>query len=186
MTDLHFRFATEADAAFVARHVLEALHWHMYELPLGEEQQRAWDELTAVCRHADVLYSYRHATIALVGDRPAGLILAYDGADYHDMRRRTFALLPAFSAMDVDAMEDEAARGDYYIDSLAVVPEFRGRGVGRALLERAVRRGRSLGLRPSLLVDPDNGGAQRLYAAAGFVRDDEVTAFGQVYWRMRR
>ena len=39
------------------------------------EQRQAWDELTAVCRRDDVLYSYKHALLAKIGDEPVGLIL---------------------------------------------------------------------------------------------------------------
>ena len=74
MLSLAFSTATADDARFVARHVLEALHWHMYDEPLNAEQRQAWDELTAVCRRDDVLYSYRHATLALLDDEPVGLI----------------------------------------------------------------------------------------------------------------
>ena len=134
MQPLAFSPATADDARFVARHVLEALHWHMYDEPLNAEQRQAWDELTAVCRRDDVLYSYKHALLAKIGGEPIGLILAYDGANYHPLRTRTFALLPAFAGMDVDSMEDEAVAGEYYIDSLAVAPSQRGKGVGAALL----------------------------------------------------
>lgn len=185
MSSLHFRPATADDARFVARHVLEALHWHMYEVPLSAAQTQAWDELTEVCRRDDVLYSHRHALLAEIDDEPVGLILAYDGAHYHSLRTRTFALLPAFAGMDVDSMEDEATVGEYYIDSLAVAPKARGRGVGRALLAQAVQRAARLQLRPTLLVDPDNPGARRLYAAAGFRENGSVTAFGQTYLRMQ-
>ena len=119
MSALHFRPATADDARFVARHVLEALHWHMYEVPLSAAQTQTWDELTEVCRRDDVLYSHRHALLAEIDGEPVGLILAYDGAHYHSLRTRTFALLPAFAGMDVDSMEDEATVGEYYIDSLA-------------------------------------------------------------------
>ena len=185
MLSLHFSPATPDDARFVARHVLEALHWHMYDEPLRTEQRQAWDELTAVCRREDVLYSYKHALLAKIGDEPVGLILAYDGANYRPLRTRTFALLPAFASMDVESMEDEAVAGEYYIDSLAVVPALRGKGVGAALLAQAVAQATALGLRPTLLVDPDNPAARQLYTACGFRENGAVTAFGQTYLRMQ-
>ena len=96
-----------------------------------------------LCRRDDVLYSYKHATLAKIGDEPVGLILAYDGANYHPLRTRTFALLPAFAGMDVESMEDEAVAGEYYIDSLAVAPTQRGKGVGAALLPKPWRKPRN-------------------------------------------
>ena len=81
-------------------------------------------------------------------------------------------------------MEDETQSGEYYIDSLAVVPRFRSRGVGRGLLLQAVEQARRLALCPTLLVDPDNPRAQKLYTSVGFHHEGEIFAFGQIYWRM--
>lgn len=41
--------------------------------------------------------------------------------------------------------------GEYYLDSLAVHPHFRKQGIGRALLEDGIRKGRDAGNRPILL-----------------------------------
>jgi ribosomal protein S18 acetylase RimI-like enzyme len=52
---------------------------------------------------------------------------------------------------------------------LGVVPEARGRGVGRALVERAIQDAAEMGLPlVGLAVDTSNAPAVRLYAAAGF------------------
>lgn len=63
------------------------------------------------------------------------------------------------------------AVGEYYIDNIAVFPEFRGRGVGRALVEglkEIVRREEGEFL--SLEVRPSNKTAVGLYEQAGFDR----------------
>jgi len=52
---------------------------------------------------------------------------------------------------------------------LGVVPEARGRGIGRALVERAIQDAAEMGLPlMGLAVDTSNAPAVRLYAAAGF------------------
>ena len=62
-----------------------------------------------------------------------------------------------------------AARPLINIHDLAVMPDFRGRGIGRLLLERVEAKGRELGCcKLTLEVREDNHRAQRLYQRFGF------------------
>ncbi len=59
--------------------------------------------------------------------------------------------------------------------SIAVVPEHRGRHIGRELLTALARTAKADGLRHLMLsVDPDNVRAVRLYERAGFVLVDSA------------
>lgn len=181
MKDIEIRPATCADSTFVAQCVCMALHHE-----LSDEERPG---VAAICAREDVLYSYRHALIAWVGDVPVGLCLAYDGNGYHDIRVRTFAAFAALHPDDEDDMdlknaEDETCQGEYYIDSLAVLPEYRRRGFARQLMQAQIALGRQLGLSHiTLLVDPENSEAQRLYESLGFKYESDCYAFGQIYWK---
>ncbi|MBB96702.1 MAG: hypothetical protein CML68_19155 [Rhodobacteraceae bacterium] len=60
--------------------------------------------------------------------------------------------------------------GQWYIDFLAVLPEHRGRGLGRRLLTGALDAARSAGAaRIGLIALDSNATAQALYTTAGFV-----------------
>ena len=62
-----------------------------------------------------------------------------------------------------------AARPLINIHDLAVMPDSRGRGIGRLLLERVEAKGRELGCcKLTLEVREDNHRAQRLYQRFGF------------------
>ena len=55
-----------------------------------------------------------------------------------------------------EAVSQETGPGEYYLDTLAVVPEYRHRGIGRALLEDGIRLGKSKGFDLiTLVVDSD-------------------------------
>jgi ribosomal protein S18 acetylase RimI-like enzyme len=58
---------------------------------------------------------------------------------------------------------------DVYIEELYVVPELRGRGIGRALLEAAMDHARERGAAHiELTTSEDDVAARSLYASAGF------------------
>jgi GNAT superfamily N-acetyltransferase len=64
-----------------------------------------------------------------------------------------------------------AARPLINIHDLAVLPEHRGQGVGRRLLEAVERKARDLGCcKLTLEVAENNGKARRIYGAAGFAQ----------------
>ena len=55
------------------------------------------------------------------------------------------------------------------IHDLAVLPEYRGKGIGRALMQEVERRARAHGCcKVSLEVHDSNEGAKKLYASEGF------------------
>ena len=71
--------------------------------------------------------------------------------------------------MDHSSIPDETQAGELYLDSLAVDPAYRGRGIARLLLEASVEKSKRMNL-PStgLLVDVGNPRAEALYNKVGF------------------
>lgn len=180
------RDARIEDCEFVARGVCMALHH------VPDEQMLK--EIAKICERTDVLYSYKHTIIAWEGDTPVGICLCYDGGNYHELRKTTFPLFaalmqgdPDHEAMDLENAEDEAVEGEYYVDSLAVMPEWRGQGIGSKLMQAQMSKAQGMGYKKStLLVDPANEGAQHMYRKLGFSDDTEVYAFGQIFWKWKK
>lgn len=172
-----FRPATHADALFIA----QGFHTAMLMTDTPESRIRLFAE--KICMRDDVLYSARNTTIVEVDGVAAGMITAYDGSRYSDMRRVTMALVKDHMGIDLSDMEDESEPGEYYLDSLAVWPEFRGRGLGRMLLNHQIDEGHRRGLDVTLAVDPVNTNAQRLYRDLGFVPLRDIFIFGHTYWK---
>ena len=94
-------------------------------------------------------------------DRPDGghLVLgAWQGADL-------------VGAIGLERDRRDKVRHIGHVIGMMVKPESQGRGVGRALLEAAVREARAAGLELlTLSVTEGNGAALHLYERAGFVR----------------
>jgi ribosomal protein S18 acetylase RimI-like enzyme len=172
-----FRPATENDSYFIAHGFHMAMHYKR-----SEEEIARFAEL--ICTRDDVLYCAGNTLIAEYNGEMAGMLTAYDGRYYHEMRERTMKLIKEYFDTEFPDMEDEAVEGEYYLDSLAVWPQYRGIGLGTALLERGIAEGLRLGLNVTLTVDPKNKNAQSLYASLGFERDGELFIFGKNYWKM--
>lgn len=113
-------------------------------------------------------YSLANAIVADVGDTVAGACVAYDGASLAALRRPFVEAARAAWGMDHSHMPAETSPGELYVDSLAVLPEYRGRGVATALLREAKRRATREGLPLGLLVDLSNPRAEALYRSLGF------------------
>lgn len=173
-----FRKATAEDALFKAK------GFHMAMLYDDAEEEQIEKFARTICVREDVLYSWRNTVIAEVEGQCAGMLTAYDGRNYHEMRMVTMALVKEHLGVEFPGMEDEAVAGEYYLDSLAVMPPFRGRGIGRALLQRGIEEGHRLGLLVTLAVDPINHRAKNLYRSLGFQPDGTLFIFGHDYEKM--
>ena len=177
MNNLTFRPALPADYLFIAR----GFHMAMLMDDTDEEQIRRFAD--TICKRDDVLYCARNTIIAELDGQAVGMVTAYDGRRYREMAERTFAIVKKEMGIEFPGMEAEAVPGEYYIDSLAVWPEYRGKGIGRALLTKAIETGRHIGT-VTLAVDPDNPTAERLYESLGFRYVGNLFIFGHDYRKM--
>ncbi|MDO4949966.1 MAG: N-acetyltransferase [Bacteroidales bacterium] len=186
-TQVSVRAATHDDAAFIAQCVYMAflVDLEQFDTPKQHELLMA---MKAVSERNDTLYSWCNAFIATYNGECVGMTLCYEGSRYMAMKEITMSLLCSF-ANDVfgkgfDEMSDETMTGEYYVDSLVVLPSFREQGIGRFLLQHCVETADSLGLTCTLLVAPDNIRAQYLYESVGFRKSGQVWAFNEQYDRM--
>lgn len=174
------RKATAADARFIAENVLRALH-------IEETDEQHIEHLAGISSREDTLYSWRNATIALCDGVPAGLMIAYDGARYRQMRDITFPMIRMYVGDDYHSMDDEACAGEFYLDSLAVLPEFQRRGIASALIQEMFRLQEEAGIPlATIAVDPENDTAYSLYLKNGFSKNGRITVFGTTYDRLER
>ena len=123
--------------------------------------------------------------VAEIGGRPAGAMGCYPNWEGTTRGRadvrlglRVSSLLhrPGLLAF-VFRMQraiPEAPREALYVDALATAPEYRRRGVARALLTAAAEEARPLGLiRVCLETEVANEPARRLYESCGFIATAE-------------
>lgn len=135
--------------------------------------------ITDLAAREDTQYSFRNAICATDRDGGiAGVSVSYDGARLIELRRPFIEEALARFGIDHSGMTPETQAGETYLDSLAVHPQYRGRGIAGMLLKATAERARTAGAGPlGLLVDEGNPKAERLYVRSGF-REVGRTAWG--------
>ena len=161
-----FRAATIEDAAALAElvnHAGEGLPLHLWG-KLAAPGETAWEVGRQRAARETGSFSYRNATVVEADGRCAGCLIGYDIPD-----------APAPIPTDMPAMFvplqalENLAPGTWYVNVLAVMPAWRGRGLGTRLLALADATARARGrLDLSVIVADANTGARRLYERCGY------------------
>ena len=149
-------------------HTLDDFYQMMVKLVLMDDSQYSWRNAFVAVDDEAAPDDIEHAPVA-------GAIVGYDGKDLHRLRRRFQEVAIADWQMDYSNMDDETAEGEFYLDSLAVYPHYRKRGIASQLLNRFINHAASLGLPAALLVDKGNPSAERLYTSLGFEYCNDAT-----------
>ena len=114
-------------------------------------------------------YSWRNAIVAEIDGKVAGAALSYPSVSYRitpEMER----LIPKERLEHVKENFSARVEKSWFLDYLAVFPEFNGMGIGGKLIDLTKKRALEKGYRIlSLSVFSDNLLAQRLYSRKGFV-----------------
>ena len=175
------------DAPFIARVVLAGIDMLDIDAKLPDEQRAIYEHLMDICSMDDTLYSYLNTRIAEIDGNRVGALVAYDGARYAALRAKTFGIVQQSSGMDLSRNAMETGPGEFYLDSMAVLSDFRGLGIGKMLMrdrmDYALRNGFQ---KVTLLVDKDKPRLQRYYESDGFAFDEEMFVFGSWYNKLAK
>ncbi len=165
MESIKIRLATADDAAIIAQAVAMAIGEESVVEYCGAGYLKVLEEVASA---TDTQYSYANALVAEVNGVAAGAVVGYDGAKLEDLREGTLSIVRKYNKA-LAVIGDETQAGEFYIDSLGVLPQFRGCGVGKRLLMAMAGKGFVLGCsKVGLIVDFENSGASELYKGCGF------------------
>ena len=178
------RPATREDADIIAQAVAMAIgDEEALQLYCGDDYMAV---LADIARSEATQYSWQYAIVAEVEGRVAGAVVGYDGAQLYALREGTFAVLRCTIGRTPNIV-DETEAGECYLDSIGVLPEYRGRGVGRTLVEAFCQRAFAEGhQRVGLIVDQENPNAETLYTSLGFRRINTKPFFTHLMWHLQR
>ena len=125
--------------------------------------------MTMLVEREDSQYSYRNTLVAMDGDRLVGIAVSYDGGRLHELRKAFVEAAKEQIGKDHSGMDDETQAGELYLDSLAVLPDYRRQGIARRLLKATKEKADRMGMPcVGLLVDKGNPAGESLYVSVGF------------------
>lgn len=166
-----YRPASAGDSRFIAEMIdissdgVALLEWTNAALETGH--LTALDIGAGMYASQEGDYSYRNCCLAEVSGRRAGMLL---GFPLHARDPADAASPPPFDGSDVFApYKYLEAPGTWYVCGVAVLPDYRGRGIGKKLMQIAGQQARDHGYdRLSLVVFEQNGPAVSLYERLGY------------------
>ncbi len=161
-----FRPGTKDDAAVLAKLVNEAgegMPLYLWE-QIKEPGETAWQVGQRRAAREEGGFSYRNAIMIEYEGQVAGALIGYH------IGKEPEPISPDMPAMFRPLQELENLAPDtWYVNVLAVLPEFRGEGLGTRLLDCADEIGTSVGAKGmSVIVSDSNTGARRLYEKCGY------------------
>lgn len=125
--------------------------------------------MTKLVERNDSQYSYTNTLVAMDGEKVVGMSVSYDGGNLHQLREAFIESAKEFIGKDHSGIDDETQAGELYLDSLAVLPEYRNQGIAKRLIQATQERAKEKGLPcVGLLVDKENPKAEALYTFVGF------------------
>ena len=168
---IEIREATKEQAAEIARLIMVAMTddccLHFCGVGYGLDDFRQM--MTSLVEREDSQYSYRNTLVAMADHEVVGIDVSYDGARLHELRQAFIQAAKLCIGKDHSGMDDETQAGELYLDSLAVLPEYRRQGIAKRLLHATKDKANKMSLPcVGLLVDKGNPAGEALYASVGF------------------
>jgi DNA-3-methyladenine glycosylase I len=168
---IEIREANKSQAAEIARLIMMAMtdDCCLYFCGEGYGLDDFCKMMTMLVEREDSQYSYRNTLVAMDADKVVGISVSYDGDRLHELRRAFIKASKEYVGKDHSGMDDETQAGELYLDSLAVLPDYRRQGIARKLLLATKGRANRLSLPcVGLLVDKDNPVGEAVYTSVGF------------------
>jgi GNAT superfamily N-acetyltransferase len=186
------RPARPGDASFIARNILASQRGPLprgwFDIALGwpEPQCLAFVERIAVSQQISWWHVSQFIVAEVEGEAAASLCaMPAVGTSRAAQAAITAAAVESgLSAFDLAAIFERGAysrncwvqggEGDWLIEHVATLPEYRGHGLMQALIDHALAAGRAAGFeRASISFLIGNAAAERCYAKAGFAFAEE-------------
>ncbi|MBB1285011.1 GNAT family N-acetyltransferase [Flavisolibacter sp. BT320] len=173
------RRATQADSEAMASCLLLAMEEIVFAFIGEKTKAKAAAFMNYFTLRENNQYSFQNGWVVEENGKVVAAANVYNGADLHRLRQPVLDYIRSQYHRNL-LPEDETIAGEFYLDTLGVLPEHRDKGIGSCLLqslleEYVYRQQQTLGL----LVEESNPAALRLYLRIGFVPAGEKMLLGK-------
>lgn len=179
-----YRQAHKGDASSVIRLLFSAIGNIANTLAGTDDDDEAFRVLEQYYQQEGNRISYENVMVKEVDGRIIAFMLTYHGSAAAELDQPFIDLLIAKGVRN-PVIDRETKEDEFYLDSIAVDPDYQGLGIGTELLQlferQAVDRGYG---KIMLLVDQDNSSARKLYLKQGYSENGSITVSGHVFDRM--
>ena len=175
---IKIRQATPQDAVEIAPLIYDAIGEIANHLTNECEPELILAGLAHLVTETTNRHTYENTFVATEGEAILGIVVLYDGKRGKLLDKNLEKTLGF--AIDVEAHDDE-----YYIDTICVSRDARGKGIGTKLLNFSEEQARHLGHdKLSLNVELEKLQARKLYERQGFVITEPWSINGEPFHHM--
>ena len=129
-------------------------------------------------------YSYKNFGICHADGEVKGIIVAYYSGEGKKLDEIILKELHKTGSQR-EEFEKEFYDDEYYIDSVAVKPDYQGKGTAKKLIKFIEDNGKKLGYnKVSLIVHIDKEKAYSIYKKIGYEEDSKIVVYGETYRHM--
>ena len=185
MAEIKIRSAIEDDANTSTQLIYMTMGSLADYLLGGDDEGAAKKVISRLFRRQKNRYSHQYTNLAIINGEVAGLLLSYHGKV---LKSLNFPMVESmFAVIELPQLLQffyrslplirikEAAADEYFINNMAIFPEFRGQGIGKFLMNLAQKRAKESGLNKcALTVEIKNSRAVELYQYLGYQIVDTI------------
>lgn len=180
-TPLKFRLARPEDKTIVSTLIVQALN----DLAMKLINSKNADDLIPIIELFFIekgnIYSFENTIVGEDENGIIGSITGYDGSKFKKLRKPFIDYMKSNHAFNSE-LASETAKGEFYIDTISVIPYRQGYGIGSLLINEMINYASKSGHKKvGLLVDKNNPKAKKLYLKLGFEPSGEKTLLGTKY-----
>ncbi|MBD5357942.1 MAG: GNAT family N-acetyltransferase [Bacteroides sp.] len=176
--------ASPEHAPYIGKAIIMAIGEELTNHLAGEKHtpEDVENLFTSLAQRTDSQYTYLNSMVAVDEDNNVeGVVVSYDGARLYELRKAFFEEAEKAIDLKIEGTPDaETGPEEFYLDTLAVFPEYRGKGIATNLIKAAGERAASAGKPLGLLVSKTNPNARHLYDTLGFRPVGERPFAGEV------